>query len=61
MNRETPPFYYYDLKLNDTAFFDMEITKSPNISAGNEEIIELLVQKYNPSAQVIDSELRGNL
>ena len=60
-NKENPPFCYYDLKLDDVAYFDMEITKSPTISAGNEEIIDLLVQKYNPSAQVVDSELRGNL
>jgi len=39
----------------------MVITKSPNISAGNEEIIELLVKKYNPSAQVVNSKLRGNV
>ena len=61
VDKERPPFDYYDLRIDDLAYGDMEIMSSPNISAGNEEIIKLLVKEYNPRARIVDSRLRGNI
>lgn len=58
---EKQPFPFYDLYIDDNAFKDMEITLSPKISLGNREIVKLLVEKYNPSAKIRESELVGLL
>lgn len=56
---ENQPFPYYDMKLSDEAFSQMEITLSPRISAGNRTIVESLVEKYNPSTIISESHLVG--
>lgn len=56
---EKQPFPYYDMHLSDEAFSEMEITLSPHISAGNKIIAESLVEKYNPSAIIAESQLIG--
>ena len=53
------PFPYYDMVLDDEAFADMQITLSPRISAGSRIIVQDLVEKYNPSAELNDSCLLG--
>mgnify|MGYP001861181388 CR=1 FL=1 len=53
------PFSYYDLKLDDDAFSHMEITLSPKISPGYRLIVNSLIEKYNPTAQIYDSSLIG--
>lgn len=53
------PFPYYDLRISEEAFREMEITLSPQISAGNRAIVDCLVEKYNPHAKVIESSLLG--
>lgn len=58
---EAPPFKYYDLDIEPTCFSDMEITCSPQISAGNRVLLETLVDKYNPSAKIVDSDLLGKI
>jgi hypothetical protein len=57
--KEKQPFPYYDMRLSDEAFSDMEITLSPRISAGSRIIVQNLVEKYNPSATIIESNLLG--
>ena len=56
---EKQPFPYYDMKLSQEAFENMEITLSPNLSAGSRVIVQSLVDKYNPSASIKDSSLIG--
>ena len=56
---EKQPFPYYDMYLSDEAFSEMEITLSPHISAGSKIIVESLVEKYNPSAIITESQLIG--
>lgn len=56
---EKQPFPYYDMRISEEAFREMEITLSPQISAGNRTIVDCLVEKYNPHAKVIDSSLLG--
>ena len=53
------PFSYYDLKLDDDAFSHMEITLSPKISPGYRLIVNSLIEKYNPTAQIYNSSLIG--
>lgn len=53
------PFPHYDLELDDNAFSHMQILLSPRLSYGNRVIVESLVEKYNPSATVIDSCLKN--
>ena len=59
MGLEKQPFPNYDLSIDDNAFFEMEITLSPKISAGNRIIVSDLIQKYNPKAILSESVLNG--
>lgn len=56
---EKQPFSYYDMRISDEAFADMEITLSPRISAGSRIIVESLIEKYNPVAKLNESRLVG--
>ena len=58
---EKQAFPYYDMKIDDTAFSSMEITVSPRLSPGNWVILESLIDKYNPSAQINKSTLQDLL
>lgn len=58
---EPPPFRYYDLDIDSQCFAEMEITQSPQMTYGNRVILETLVEKYNPSAKIIESELLGKI
>ena len=58
---EEPPFDYYDLDIDPEMFKQMEITFSPQISTANRTIVDALIQKYNPSANLRESVLIGNL
>lgn len=55
------PFNYYFLNLDKEKIKDMEITLNPQISDGSRTIVQLLVEKYNPSAQIEESTLRGKI
>lgn len=55
------PFTYYYLNLDELKFNDMEITLSPQISDGNRLIVSLLVEKYAPTARIMESELLGKI
>ena len=56
-----PPFRYYDLDIDSKYFEEMEITCSPQMSAGNRTILETLVERYNPNATILESELLGKI
>lgn len=56
---EKQPFPHYDMILDDDVYSQMEITLSPQISAGNRIIVECLVEKYNPTATIKNSSLVG--
>lgn len=58
---EKPPFRYYDLDIDPEAFGEMEIMCSPQMSAGNRVLLDSLVEKFNSSAKVVQSELYGKL
>lgn len=59
--KEPPPFRYYDLDIDPKCFEEMEITCSPQMTYGNRVILETLVEKYNPSAKIVESELLGKI
>ena len=58
---QPPPFSYYDLDIAPDAFSEMEITSSPQISAGNKVVLDALVERFNPNATVKESVLAGKL
>ncbi|PEC89400.1 hypothetical protein COJ87_19880 [Bacillus cereus] len=49
---------YLDLGIANDAFADMEILCGPKITAGQKIIVEDLVEKYNPAAKILQSELK---
>lgn len=59
--KEPPPFRYYDLDIDPKCFEEMEITCSPQMTYGNRVILETLVEKYNPSAKIVESKLLGKI
>ena len=56
---ERQPFPHYDMVISNEAFNDMEITLSPRISGGSRIIVQNLLEKYNPQATLIESDLVG--
>lgn len=58
---ETPPFRFYNLDIASEAFEEMEVTCSPQMSAGNRILLDALVEKYNPHATVCESGLLGKI
>ena len=56
---EKQPIPYYDMTLSNDAFIDMQITLSPHISAGSRIIVQNLVEKYNPTAELKESNILG--
>lgn len=55
---EPPPIRHFDLEIAQEHFEKMEITPSPQMTAGNRILLEALVEKYNPSALIKESELK---
>lgn len=53
------PFEYYDLDIAQEAFSKMLITPSPRMTQGNRILLDTLVEKYNPTAYIKESELLG--
>lgn len=54
-------FDYYDLEIDDGAFNEMIITPSPKITPGNKVLLESIIEKYNPEAKIIESQLTNLL
>lgn len=48
---------HFDLAISDEAFASMHITASPSMGEGCRTILEALVDRYNPSASIVDSAL----
>lgn len=55
------PINEYYLDLDCEKFKDMEITLGPGITEGDKIIVNSLVNKYNPSATIIESSLMGEI
>jgi hypothetical protein len=51
------PFTYYDMQLKDEALDNIEITLSPSASEAEEIIVNALISKYAPNAQIKNSTL----
>lgn len=58
---EPAPIEYFDLNIELTAFENMEITVSPQLTIGNRVLLEALIEKYNPSAKLTKSRYYGLL
>lgn len=56
-NMDAAPFDYYDLDIESSAFEKMIITPSPRMSPGNRILFNALVNAYNPTATIRESEL----
>lgn len=57
---EDIPFSFIDLKIEDSAFKDMEIVLGPKMNVGDKVIVKCLVEKYCPTATIKESKLRIN-
>ena len=55
--KEAPPFRYFDLDIDPVCFAEMEIVCSPQMTVGNRVLLETIVEKYDPTATIRDSEL----
>lgn len=55
------PIRFYDLKMNDSAFSNMEITLGPHCNTSDQIVIDSLIKNLNPTATVSQSKLVGNL
>lgn len=61
LGKEPPPFRYFDLDIDPRYFAEMEITCSPQMTCGNRVLLEAIVEKYNPNAKIVESELLGKI
>lgn len=57
LNNKSLPFDYYDMKLKDDAFKNLEITLSTSATESQETIVRALVDKYAPKAKIKESSL----
>lgn len=60
-NRDVEFLEYYDLKLCDEAYKSMQITLSPQFTAGNRVLLESLLNRYNEGVVVNESQLLGKI
>lgn len=56
---DTMPFDYFDLEIAESPFSQMEIITSPQMTSGNRVLLDALVEKYNPTAIIQESDLVG--
>ena len=57
----TLPINYFDLKIDDGCFNKMEVLISPKMSEGNRILLDTLIKRYNPTALLKESVLRGKM
>ena len=57
LNNKSLPFDYYDMKLKDDAFENLEISLSPSATESQETIVRALVDKYAHKAKIKESSL----
>lgn len=48
---------FYDLAISDHAFSSMKIMASPGMTAGNRAILDVLRDRYNPDAELLESHI----
>ena len=56
-----PPCLHYDFYLDENALKEIEITPSPRMHTGNRALLEMLLERYNLSSSIRESELEGLL
>lgn len=56
-----PPYNRYYMELSDEALENMEILLSPKMTEAQEEIIKMIVDKYNPRAKIVKSKLKDKV
>ncbi len=52
---------YFELAIRDDAFYAMEITLSPQFSAGNRVLLDSLCEKFNPGVKILESALQNQV
>lgn len=57
--KQLPSILFYDLKINDDVFKSIKVLLGPKLQFGDREIVEALVEKYNPTAKIEISSLNG--
>ena len=60
-NKIPPKIYFYDIAMNEESFKNMKILIGPRIKLGDREIVNALVNKFNPSATVQISKLTDKI
>ena len=55
------PVNYVDRIIEDNAFREMSIVKSPIFSEGNNVLLESITQRYNPEMTIKESELKDKI
>lgn len=58
-NNIPPSIDGYYVAINDSSFVGMKIVLSPKVVGGDYEIVNALVDKYNPKAKIQESRLKG--
>lgn len=62
LKEKTPlGFDRYYFKILEESFKSMEIVCGPKMTNGEKIIVQSLVDKYNPTATVVDSEIKGKI
>ncbi|HCE59205.1 MAG TPA: hypothetical protein DER09_15560 [Prolixibacteraceae bacterium] len=56
-----PSINFYEVKINKNSFEKMRIVVGPKVQPGDEKIIDALVSKYNPTAEIILSKLSNEI
>lgn len=56
--RRKPSINYIDVGISETYLKKIEIMMGPKMSEGEKEILQLLVDKYCPSAKIVESQLK---
>jgi hypothetical protein len=59
--RIPPSIEFYDVDMNISSFNKMKIIIGPKCLPGDSQIIEALVSKYNPTAEIVQSGLYGRI
>ncbi len=50
--------YYYDIKISDDAFNNIEIVLGPKMNDGEKLLVETICQKYAPNAKITESKIK---
>ncbi|MCK4343666.1 MAG: hypothetical protein KAX05_00150 [Bacteroidales bacterium] len=59
--RIPPSIEFYDVDLNIESLKEMKIVIGPKCVLGDRQIVEALISKYNPTAEIFESKLSGKI